>query len=312
MTVRTLFGGLCPFIALLLCISFVLAGCSDYTEKEEGTLRVVTSFYPVYVFTRNLTRGVDEITVTNLTEQNAGCLHDYKLLTRDVKLLSDCDLLVLCGAGSEEFLGDLTQRMPELATVDSSVGVTRLYAPDAHSSHLTQANSHIWMSVKNAVVQVNNICDALKRLCPGRERELEENRLEYIKTLEELYEELVLAAGELSDARIITFHEAYDYMAQELSLNIAASIESEEGGEPTARELGELSELIKAQGINALFVEPYYSGSAADILSRETSAEVFVLNPMTSGDESLTAYEDTMRNNIAVLTAAVCGDSYAR
>ena len=45
-----------------------------------GAETVVTSFYPVWILTLNLTRGLeDHVTVRNLAAPSVGCLHDYQL-----------------------------------------------------------------------------------------------------------------------------------------------------------------------------------------------------------------------------------------
>jgi len=290
-------------ILLVLCLTLTLTFCSrkEDGEKEPDKVLVVTTFYPVYIFTLNLTWGIKEIEVSNMTQQNAGCLHDYRLLTRDMKLLSDADMLVLCGAGMESFLEEILRQLPALRTVDSSVGVRLLYESGGVSSHMQTANSHIWMSVKNAIIQVDNICAALKSLCPGYTDELEKNRTEYTLRLQNLYEEITAFSKEFTGAPIVSVHNAFGYMAKELSFDAVAQIESESFGEPSARKLGELSKLIKKLGVKALFVHPGYTGSAAEILSEETGIPLLILNPITGGDAQLTSYEDLMRKNVRTI-----------
>ncbi len=283
--------------ALTLCLCVGLCSCTITPQTTEG-ISVVTTFYPIYIFTRNLTDGIGGITVKNMTPQNTGCLHDYRLLTKDVKLLSDADLLVLCGAGMETFLDDLLTQLPDLQTADSSEGVSLLYGDGELKTHTAAANAHIWLSVKNAVIEVNNICAALQNLCPQYTEKLESNREAYVRRLETLYTDLKAQAAGLHGVPVITFHEAFDYMAEELSFTVAAAIESDEGGEPSAKKLAALSDTIREDDIRVLFVQPDYTGSAADILSRETGVQICILNPVTDGDGSLTSYEDIMRQNI--------------
>ena len=285
--------------ALTLCLLITLCSCAG-TPKAEG-VSVVTTFYPLYIFTRNLTDGIGGITVTNMTAQNTGCLHDYRLLTKDVKLLSDADLLVLCGAGMETFLDELLAQLPELRTADSSEGVSFLFEGAALSAHTAAVNAHIWMSVQNAVIEVNNICAALKNLCPRYADRLESNRTAYVARLEALYTQLKAQAAVFEGAPVVTFHEAFDYMAKEMAFTVAAAVESDEGGEPSAKKLAALSDVVKQDNIRVLFIEPGYTGSAADVLARETGAQICVLNPVTSGDGSLFSYEDIMRQNIRTI-----------
>ena len=68
--------------ALILALFTLLAtGCA---AQKDGQTAIVTSFYPMYVLTLNVTDGVDGVTVQNMAEQNVGCLHDYQLQTRDM------------------------------------------------------------------------------------------------------------------------------------------------------------------------------------------------------------------------------------
>ena len=52
-----------------------------------GAETVVTSFYPLWIFTLNLTQGLEGVTVKNLATPTVGCLHDYQLQMNDMKVL---------------------------------------------------------------------------------------------------------------------------------------------------------------------------------------------------------------------------------
>jgi zinc transport system substrate-binding protein len=85
------------FCALLLVL--ILFPCAALSET------VVTSFYPIWIMTLNLTRGLeDHITVRNLAAPTVGCLHDYQLQSSDMKVLSGADAFLVNGAGMEAFL----------------------------------------------------------------------------------------------------------------------------------------------------------------------------------------------------------------
>ena len=79
-------------LALILALFTLLAtGCA---AQKDGQTTIVTSFYPMYVLTLNVTDGVDGVTVQNMAEQNVGCLHDYQLQTRDMVALEGADALL--------------------------------------------------------------------------------------------------------------------------------------------------------------------------------------------------------------------------
>ncbi len=295
-------------IVLAVCI-VAMSGCS-LTSAPEGNV-IAASFYPVYIFTLNLVDGIDDVTVMCLAEQNTGCLHDYTLTAKDARIIDDADVLVINGAGMELFAEDIYESAEDLTVIDSSVGVELLCSGSGsheghdHEGHSHEENSHIWLSVENAKIQVGNIKDGLIRAYPQHKEQIEKNYSDYISRLDKLSEEIKTASQYVKDAPVMSFHDAYGYLAEDMGFHITDTVESGEGGEPSAKELAHLSDEIAEHNVKALFTEPDYTGSAAEIISRETGVKVYTLNPVTKGDAVKTAYEDIMRDNIKVIVEAV-------
>ena len=62
-------------ISLIICLSLVLlCGCSRLPAGEDGVYRIITSFYPIYIFTLNLTRDIPGVEVSVMSEQNSVCI----------------------------------------------------------------------------------------------------------------------------------------------------------------------------------------------------------------------------------------------
>lgn len=292
--------------AILLCVS-LFSGCTQNVETDKD--KIVTSFYPVYLFTANLTQGIDEIEVVNMTEQNTGCLHDYQLLSGDMKLLGEAKALVVNGAGMESFLDKITEQLPDLPVITAAENVKLLEECEEggeHEEHHHGANAHVWLSIPNAINEVNHIADELIKIYPQYENIILNNREIYARKLESADSEIREILSPVQGAKVLSFHEAYDYFAEEYGIVIAGAIEADDGGEPGTRELIETVELIRRENIRALFTESAYKGSAAGILSRETGAGIYVLNPVTSFRESndLSAYEKIMVENANIIRKA--------
>ena len=301
-------------LSLVLVLALMLGMCCSCAspERKNDKILLVTSFYPIYIFTLNLVDGVTEFEVECMAEQNTGCLHDYQLLSRDARLIADADAFVINGAGMESFLEDVYSSNENLRLIDSSEGIELIEEcsehhneeeKDEHHEHNHTVNSHIWVSPENAKLQVKNISDELVEIYPQYKEQIEINRDSYINRLDKLSDELKSAFKDIGGKNIITFHESYEYLAKEYSLNIVATVESHDGEEPSARELAELVDLINEKDVVALFTEPLYKGTVADILSNETGIKVYQLNPVLQGEKSFTAYEDIMRENMSVLKA---------
>ena len=290
---------------LLLVLSVALVGCGGADKgaekKSAEPFRIVTSFYPMYVATINITDGVDGVEVYNMTKPQTGCLHDYQLMTEDMKTLEKADAFVINGAGMESFLDKVIKQQKSLKVIDASKGIDLLKDGD-------EENPHVWLSVTDAIAQVKNIAEQLKAADPKHADAYEKNAAAYIKKLEALKTEMHAALDTVPNKDIVTFHEAFPYFAKEFGLNIISVVEREPGTEPTPAELQETIEQVKALPVKVLFTEPQYSPSAAETIARETGAKIYTLDPIVTGEaneQALNAYIDTMKKNMETLKTAL-------
>lgn len=292
----------------LLVLSFIvlLSACQGQEGPEAETaaasddLTIITSFYPVYIATVNVVQDVPGVQVRNMTPPITGCLHEYQLRPDDLKNLSQAQIFVINGAGMEDFLDKVVQQLPDLKVVDSSMDI-----PLLGESETEAGNPHLWVSVANAIRQVENIGSQLAALDPAHAAQYEANATAYVERLEALRSEMHAALEQVETRDIITFHEAFPYFAQEFNLNIAAVIEREPGSEPSAAELADTIEIVRQSQIKALFTEPQYSDKAADIIARETGARIFVLDPAVTGPNEPDAYLKIMEANLNTLLTAL-------
>lgn len=315
-------------LTLIITTSFLFIGCNnnvDSNKKIEDTLNIVTSFYPLYISTINITKDIPNITVTNMTKSQTGCLHDYQLTPQDLKTLEKADILVVNGAGMESFLDSIISQYPNLEIVDATKGLT-LLEDDTHShddhdhdhdsedehpeddGHDHEYNPHVWVSVTGNIEEVKNIASQLEDLNPENKEAYESNTNTYVSKLEELKNEMHAELDNLPNRDIITFHEAFPYFAEEFNLNIAGVIEIEPDSEPSAKEIEEIINTIKSKNINALFTEPQYSSKIAETIATETGATVYELDPIVTGDSNPNAYDDyinKMKKNLDVLKEAL-------
>ena len=290
---------------LLLVLSVALVGCGGTDKSAEKKtaepFRIVTSFYPMYVATINITDGVDGVEVYNMTKPQTGCLHDYQLMTEDMKTLEKADAFVINGAGMEDFMDKVTEQQKKLKVIDASRGIELIHDEEGD-------NPHVWLSVTDAITQVRNIADQLKEADPVHAAQYEKNAAAYIKKLTSLKSEMHAALDNVPHKDIVTFHEAFPYFAQEFKLNIIGVVEREPGTEPTPTELQETIEQVNALPSKVLFTEPQYSPAAAETIARETGAKIYTLDPVVTGEATpaaKNAYIDTMKKNMKTLQEAL-------
>ena len=290
---------------LLLVFSVAFVGCGGADKAAEKKtaepFRIVTSFYPMYLATINITDGVNGVEVYNMTKPQTGCLHDYQLMTEDMKTLEKADAFVINGAGMEDFMDKVTEQQKKLKVIDASRGIELIHDDEGD-------NPHVWLSVTDAIQQVRNIADQLKEADPAHADTYEKNAAAYIEKLTALKSEMHAALDNVPHKDIVTFHEAFPYFAKEFNLNIIGVVEREPGTEPTPTELQETIEQVNALPTKVLFTEPQYSPAAAETIARETGAKIYTLDPVVTGEatpQAKNAYIDTMKANMKVLKEAL-------
>ncbi len=293
--------------AMLVAFSLLAVGCGGQepqgTGKKEGEFVIVTSFYPMYIDVLNLTDGVEGVKVVNMTKPQTGCLHDYQLTTEDLKTLESADAFVVNGAGMESFLDKVTSQQKDLKIIDASRSDKINLLKDGE-----EENPHVWLSVTYAIEQVKAITSQLCEADPKHERQYKDNAMAYVEKLSDLREEMHSELDSLPHKEIVTFHEAFPYLAKEFRLKIVSVIEREPGTEPAPKELEELIEQVRALPVKVLFTEPQYSPTAAETIARETGAKLYKLDPVVTGEatpEAKDAYLSAMRENMKVLKEAL-------
>ncbi len=279
-------------LIFLLCIILLLTGCSntETSSLQNEDTNIITSFYPIYIFTKNITKGVKNITLTNMTSHHTGCLHDYTLLPQDVKSLEDADIFIINGGGLENFVDKIISQRPDLKIINASENIK-----------LINNNPHIWVSIKLAIKQIANITE---KLCEYDEKNAQiyrKNSIELTNKLQAQYDKMKAALKPYEGSYIATFHEAFDYFASDFNLNISAVVEVEPGNEPTPGQLTETINIIKQTNTKALFDEPDRASNAPLIIAAETGLKIHTLNPITSGDDDMDAYIKIMDQNLNAL-----------
>ncbi len=283
----------------LLILVLLCTGCGG-GKSDDGKLKIVTSFYPIYLETVNIVGDTEGVEVINLTKPQTGCLHDYQLTTEDMKTLETADIFVVNGLGMENFLDKVTKN---LKVIDASHSDEIYLIKDGE-----EINPHVWMSITYAMAQVREIQRQLCELDPAHADKYKDNAFNYLNELSALRDEMHFALDNLPNKDIVTFHEAFPYFAAEFKLNIAGVIEREPGTEPTPQELTDTIKIVNSLPVKVLFTEPQYSPKAAETIARETGAKIFTLDPITTGDanfENKDDYKNKMRQNMKTLTEAL-------
>jgi len=279
---------LITLLIILIVVLFAAIGANKPTnQNEDDKLNILTTFYPVYLFTQNVTEGTD-VVVKSLDVESAGCLHGYQLTTGNMKDIEAADVIIINGAEMEKtFIYDIKDLYPDKIIIDSSVGVELL-----NSKFEDEVNSHIWLSVTNSKIQVNNIASELSKYDEENSYIYTENANKYINKLDELvsnYEKKVI--------NVVAMHDSISYFARDLGLNVIDIIQNNEEDTLTPKRITEIANNMKASNVQAILIENTYLDELANLLSAETGVKIYYFDSITTGDGKKEDYIEKMQKN---------------
>lgn len=321
--------------AIFIALASVLSDCKPRPEGESGqpgttaaggkSLRVLCSFLPIWAFTRNVVGERPGIEVDVLIPGSQGP-HDYQLTPADMRKINDADLFIVNGFRLEEFLSDAAKKArPGLKIVEAAEKVEPIivagkFAPypqvgptpdptasaeKPHAPEYEGLNPHPFASPRDAAVMVRRIAEALAELDPPGAPTYRQNAEAYAAKLEKLADDFKAVVAAAPNKKIVTFHNAFDYLARDCGLEIVGVVETTPGQEPSAGELNDLVKTIKSSGAAAVFFEPQFSPRLAQVLAEETGAPLFELDPTHTGEMKPDYYEQAMRKNLETLKKAL-------
>ncbi len=303
----------------LILMLLLLASAAGGPGHAQTSGAVLTSFYPMQVFTINVVKDIPDLAPALMLPASLGCPHDYALTPGDVAKITKSRALVVNGA-METFI--TPQKMKKLnaklAVVNSGEPFADIRDRNAHESkghkHKSghaghdhgEVNPHTWVSPFVAAKQVRAIGQGLAEIWPDHAQQLRANAKAYADRLTALGKHMRQEIAALPNKKIITFHDAFDYFARDLGLEVVGVIELAPGVNPTAKHMQQIIALTRQHKISTIFAEVQYPDDVARAIAREAGAVVRVLDPVASGDQpSADAYEVAMKKNLDVLKEAL-------
>lgn len=297
-------------LALLMMglFALLLAACGSQ-DKADGKLNIVTTFYPVYEFTRQV--AGDEAKVDLLI--GAGTEpHDYEPSAKAVATIQDADAFVYENENMETWVPDLLKNLKDKETVIKATGDMLLLPggeeedhDHGEEGHHHDYDPHVWLSPKRAIQMVEHIRDSLSQSYPDRKAAFEKNAAAYIKKLEALDKAYTDGLSAAKQKNFVTQHAAFRYLALDYGLQQVSISGLSPDSEPSASRLAELTEYIKKNKIQYIYFEENASQALASTLAKETGVKLDVLNPLESLTEEQTKdgadYISVMEANLKAL-----------
>ncbi|WP_167046652.1 metal ABC transporter substrate-binding protein [Salinibacterium sp. ZJ454] len=310
-----------PLVGLAAAAVTVLAGCagSDGAAGDASTtgISIVATTTQMADFTRQV--AGDAATVTQLLQPNTSA-HSFDPAPVNLLELAEADALVMNGAGLEGWLGGAVLASGfDGVTIDASRGIELLggthddaehadETADQHAEHADEVaeehtaddghdhaeeptgDPHIWTSIRNAIVIVDDIAHQLAELDPANADSYTANAAAYTERLAALDTWATAQIDRVPAAQrlLVTNHESVSYLVADYGITYVGAVlpSFDDNAELSASDIADLAAKIKATGATAVYSEASLSPKSAEAIAREAGVRVF------TGEEAL--YVDSL------------------
>lgn len=315
-------------VLMLLVVLSATYGCNSNSNSDSDTsvvkteaspeikvkldkIKVVTTFLPVYLFTKAVTGDVADVKILVAPGTD---IHEYQGTPANVKAIATAKVLIKNGLGLEEFLADTIKNAEntKLVEIDSSKGITAIdkispidetaAGEHDHDHEHQSGNPHVWLDPVLAKQQISNIRDGLIIADPKNKATYEANAAAYIQKLDDLNKEFQQTLKQTPNCTFITFHDAFPYLAQRYNLKQVAVVEiPEKQLAPT--DVQKVINTVKKYKVKALFSEPGVDNKLLTTISQDLQLKVKTLDSLETGDTNPEYYFKTMKSNLQSLSS---------
>lgn len=177
----------------------------------------------------------------------------------------------------------------------------------AHGS----CDPHVWTDPVNVMYWTLAIRDTLSALDPANAVTYTANAAAYVQALIALDSEVAALVETISAEQrvLVTNHETIGYFAHRYGFEVVGVVMA--GGssiaEPSAGEMAALIDLIREEGVNAIFAENTINTSMAEQIADEAEAQVYTLytDSLSEADGNAPTYVDYLRYNVTTMVEAL-------
>lgn len=298
---------------LMLAGAMVLSSLISLNQPAhaEEKINVMTTFYPVYEFTKQIvgTQGKVELLIPAGSEA-----HDYEPSAKDMSKIEKADVFVYHNENLEGWVAKAKKSWHgDTKVIKGTKGMLLLPGSEDHDhtheaghGHSHEYDPHTWVAPPLAKQEVASITKQLSKLYPTKKTVFEKNAAAFSQQLDQLDQQYQTALKDAKQKEFVTQHAAFHYLAVEYGLKEIPIAGLSPDQEPSPAQLAKLKKVVEQKGIKTIYFEKNASSKLAQTLADEAGVKLAVLNPL----ESLTKtqlkqgknYLTVMAENLKALT----------
>ena len=298
----------------------VLCACNseDDNNKTDGKLKVITTIFPPYDFTRQI--AGDKIDLSMLLKPGMES-HSFEPSPKDIVDIQSCDLFIYVGGESDEWVRTILESddkkpkkiialMDCVDTVEEAT-VEGMTAEEHEEGEEKEYDEHVWTSPKNAVTITKKIAEILNELDPSDKKIYDENTRQYCAQLTQLDNEFRETVDSAKN-KLVVFGDRFPfrYFTDEYGLGYFAAFPGcSAETEPSAATISFLIDKVKEKNIPVVFKIEFSSGKVAKTIAEPSGAKVLEFhschNVDADGFNNGETYVSLMKKNLKNLKEAL-------
>ena len=257
--------------------------------SAEERLQVAVSILPQKYFVEKI--GGDRVKVSVMVLPGSSPA-TYEPKPRQMANLTKAAIYFAVGVPFETvWLEKFRTMNPKMAVVPTQAGIEKIpMKAHVHDSHETKTHPehaapsgikdpHVWLSPPLVMLQARNILNGFIEVDPKYKASYQANYKEFIGEVANLDIQLINQfQGTVRSKSFMVYHPSWGYFARAYGLR-QIPIEMEGKG-PTAREMRELVDMARANGIKVIFVQPQFSTKRADTIAKTINGSFMVADPL--------------------------------
>ncbi|MFQ5824123.1 MAG: metal ABC transporter substrate-binding protein [bacterium] len=165
-------------------------------------------------------------------------------------------------------------------------------------------NPHYWLDPLNGKIIAENIFQGLVKISPEDESYFQQNLAAFKQKIDHATQRWLEMMRPYQGTEIYAYHNSWPYFEQRFGFKIAGFIEPKPGIPPTPKYLVKVINHMKSKNIKIIIIEPYYPSKSAELVAKNTGAEVVELTPEVGGEPGVDDYFKLFEYNLKKLIEA--------
>ena len=192
--------------------------------------------------------------------------------------------------------------------VDASTSVPLLQVPSsvnrAEGDIHIYGNPHYWLDPVRGKQIAYAIYQGLVRISPENTALFQTNLKSFNDKIDAKVKEWTMRMAPFRGSNIIAYHNEWPYFEDRFGLHIVDFLEPKPGIPPSPNQLVKVIGEIKRENIKVIITSPYFTTESADLVARQTGANVVVLATSVGAEDEIKSYVDLFEYNVGKLVEA--------